>query len=224
MFLSKSKLASANGGSRRPPLQSREVRSSANSEIGGTNPLIPSIGGIQRPVNSEICKTNPPIPSNGGIQPARFILLLALTLAALMAQSSSEDVRRVGSRLACKCGCPHTVASCDMFECEFSKPAKLRIAKLKGEGVSDQAIIEEYQQKYGADIFRPEPNAFGWLVPYLSVIPGVALIAWFIRRYRQPKPAAALGATGATTVDLDDPALAKYKDQIEKDLSRLDSE
>ena len=152
---------------------------------------------------------------------SKFVLLFALTLAALMAESTSEEVHRVGSRLACKCGCPHTVASCDMFECEFSKPAKLHIAKLKGEGVSDQAIIGEYQQKYGADIFRPEPNAFGWLVPYLSVIPGVALIAWFIRRYRQPKPAAAVGAP---TVDLDDPDLAKYKDQIEKDLSRLDSE
>ena len=151
---------------------------------------------------------------------SKFALLGAVTIAALMAQSSSEDVRRVGSRLACKCGCPHTVASCDMFECEFSKPAKLRIAKLKGEGVSDQAIIDEYQKQYGADIFRPEPNAFGWLVPYLSLIPGAALIWWFIRRYRHPKPAAAIGPA----VDLDDPELAKYRDQIEKDLSRLDTE
>jgi cytochrome c-type biogenesis protein CcmH/NrfF len=151
---------------------------------------------------------------------SRFIVLLAVTLAALMAQSSSEDVRRVGSRLACKCGCPHTVASCDMFECEFSKPAKLRIAKMKADGMSDQAIIDDFVKQYGADIFRPEPNSFGWLVPYLSILPGAALIFWFIRRYR-PKPIADL-SPGA--VDLDDPELAKYKDQIEKDLARLDTE
>ena len=138
-----------------------------------------------------------------------------------MAESSSEAVNRVGSRLACKCGCPHTVATCDMFECEFSKPAKLNIAKLTGRGVSDQAIIAQYTKQYGADIFRPEPNAFGWLVPYLSLVPGAALIYWFIRRYRHPKPVADMGNA---TIDLDDPELAKYKDQIEKDLSRLDTE
>jgi len=150
------------------------------------------------------------------------IILMAATVATLLAQNTSEDVRRVGSRLQCKCGCPHTVASCDMFECEFSKPAKLNIAKLKGEGVADQSIIDQYIKQYGESIYRAAPNNFGWLVPYLSLIPGAALIYWFIRRYRQPRPLTELGPDA--TVDLDDPALAKYKDQIEKDLARLDNE
>jgi cytochrome c-type biogenesis protein CcmH/NrfF len=149
-------------------------------------------------------------------------VLLTLTSGTLLAQNTSEDVRRVGSRLQCKCGCPHTVASCDMFECEFSKPAKLNIAKLKGEGVSDQSIIDQYIKQYGESIYRAAPNSFGWLVPYLSLIPGAALIYWFIRRYRQPRPLAELGPDAG--LDLDDPALAKYKDQIEKDLARLDNE
>ena len=152
---------------------------------------------------------------------SKLVVLLGLTVAALLAQSSSEDVHRVGSRLQCKCGCPHTVSSCDMFECEFSKPAKLNIAKLKGEGVSDQSIIDQYIKQYGESIYRAAPNNFGWLVPYLSLIPGAALIFWFVRRYRRPRPIAELGPE---TVDLDDPALAKYKDQIEKDLARLDNE
>jgi cytochrome c-type biogenesis protein CcmH/NrfF len=150
------------------------------------------------------------------------LALPALTLATLLAQNSSEDVHRVGSRLQCKCGCPHTVASCDMFECEFSKPAKLNIAKLKSEGVSDQSIIDQYMKQYGESIYRAAPNSFGWLVPYLSLIPGAALIYWFLRRYRKPQPLTELGPEAS--VDLDDPALAKYKDQIEKDLARLDNE
>jgi cytochrome c-type biogenesis protein CcmH/NrfF len=149
---------------------------------------------------------------------SKFIVLGAVTLAALLAQSTSEDVRRVGSRLQCKCGCPHTVASCDMFECEFSKPAKLRIAQLKEQGVSDQAIVDEYVQKFGQDIYRAAPNSFGWIIPYASLVPGAFLIWWFVKRYRKPRPAAEVAAT----VDLDDPDLAKYKDQIEKDLARLD--
>jgi cytochrome c-type biogenesis protein CcmH/NrfF len=145
-------------------------------------------------------------------------LLAAFTLAALLAQNSSEDVRRVGSRLACMCGCAHTVATCDMFECSFSKPAKLRIAKLKADGVSDQAIIDEYVKQNGDKIYRAEPNPFGWIIPYVSLVPGLALIWWFMRRYRQPKPIPELEAN----LEIDDPALAKYKDQIEKDLARLD--
>jgi len=150
---------------------------------------------------------------------SKFVLLGTVTLAALLGQNTSEDVRRVGSRLQCKCGCPHTVSSCDMFECEFSKPAKLRIAKLKGEGVSDQAIIDEYVRQYGQDIYRAEPNSFGWIVPYATLAPGALLIWWFIRRYRKPRLAPELAGAA---VDLDDPELAKYKDQIEKDLARLD--
>jgi cytochrome c-type biogenesis protein CcmH/NrfF len=150
---------------------------------------------------------------------SKFVLLGAVTIAVLLAQNTSEDVRRVGSRLTCKCGCPHTVSSCDMFECEFSKPAKLHIAKLKGQGVSDQAIIDEYVGQYGQDIYRAEPNSFGWIIPYASMIPGGLMIWWFIRRYRKPRPAPELPDAA---VDLDDPELARYKDQIEKDLARLD--
>jgi hypothetical protein len=43
------------------------------------------------------------------------------------------------------------------------------------------------------------------------------LVLWlFIRRYRKPKPLAELGPV------VDDPALAKYADQIEKDLAKLE--
>jgi len=150
----------------------------------------------------------------------KFVVLGVVIVTSLLAQNSSEDVRRVGSRLKCQCGCPHTVASCDMFECEFSKPAKLRIAQLKEQGVSDQGIVDEYLKKYGQDIYRAEPNSFGWIIPYAALIPGAFLIWWFLRRYyKKPQPASEVAGAA---VDLDDPELAKYKDQIEKDLARLD--
>ena len=45
-----------------------------------------------------------------------------------------------------------------------------------------------------------------------------AAILLFIKKYRKPKPMAEVGP-----VEIDDPELAKYKDQIEKDLANLDS-
>src|SRR5437762_3290608 len=90
--------------------------------------------------------------------------LIAFTAAAL-AQTASEkpsvDVRRVGARLACQCGCKDSVATCSMLECHFSKPAKERIAQLQSVGMSDQQIVQAFMRDYGAGIYLAPPNAFG---------------------------------------------------------------
>jgi cytochrome c-type biogenesis protein CcmH len=150
----------------------------------------------------------------------RLFLAALLTIAAL-AQTASEkpsvDVRRVGAHLACKCGCTDSVASCAMLECHFSKPAKEKIAQMQSVGMSDDQIVQSFVREYGAAIYLAPPNALGWVVPYLSVAFGLVIIWLFIRKYRKPKPLTDLG-----TMEIDDPALAKYKDQIEKDLANLE--
>ena len=150
-----------------------------------------------------------------------WIVVTALIAAAAFAQTASEkpstDVRRVGVRLKCKCGCGDSVASCSMLECGFSKPAKERIARMQAVGMSDQQIIDAFVRDYGPDIYLSPPSAFGWAVPYASVGFGLAVIWLFIRKYRKPTPLTDLG-----TLEIDDPELAKYKDQIEKDLANLE--
>jgi len=144
---------------------------------------------------------------------------MALVAAAALAQTASEkpgvDVLRVAHHLACQCGCSDTVATCSMLECSFSKPAKERIAKLQAAGISDQAIIDQFVSEYGAGIYRGDPNAWGWVIPYLSLAFGLMAIWWFLKRYRKPQPAPGTGPA-------EDPALAKYNEQIEKDLAHLD--
>jgi cytochrome c-type biogenesis protein CcmH/NrfF len=150
-----------------------------------------------------------------------WIVVTALIAAAAFAQTASEkpstDVRRAGMRLKCKCGCGDSVASCSMLECGFSKPAKERIARMQAVGMSDQQIIDAFVRDYGPDIYLSPPSAFGWMVPYASVGFGLLVIWLFIKKYRRPKPLADLG-----TMEIDDPELAKYKDQIEKDLANLE--
>ena len=147
--------------------------------------------------------------------------MLALVAAAALAQTASEkpgvDVRRVGMRLACQCGCKDSVASCSMLECGFSKPAKERIARMQALGMTDRQIVDAFIRDYGAGIYLAPPSAFGWIVPYASVGAGLLLIWWFVNRYRRPKPIAELGP-----LEIDDPALDKYKDQIERDLANLE--
>lgn len=148
-------------------------------------------------------------------------LLVILVAVAALAQTASEkpsvDVRRVGARLACQCGCKDSVATCSMLECHFSKPAKEKIAQMQSVGMTDDQIVQSFIREYGAGIYLAPPNALGWIVPYALVGAGLLVIWAFIRKYRKPKPLAEIGE-----VEIDDPALAKYKDQIEKDLANMD--
>ena len=155
------------------------------------------------------------------MQRLRSSVLAILLAVAALAQTASEkpsvDVRRVGARLKCQCGCPDSVASCSMLECSFSKPAKEKIAKMQAAGQSDESIVQSFIKEIGEAIYLAPPNALGWIVPYASVGLGMIIIVGFIRKYRKPRPVTEVGP-----IELDDPALAKYKDQIDKDLANMD--
>jgi cytochrome c-type biogenesis protein CcmH len=147
------------------------------------------------------------------------LLVFAIAVAAL-AQTASEkpnvDVRRVGQRLQCQCGCKDSVATCSMLECSFSKPAKERIAQMQAVGMSDDQIVQAFVRDYGAAIYLSPPNAFGWIVPYAVVGFGLVVILLFLRKYKA-KPMTNLGV-----VEPEDPELAKYQEQIEQDTKNLD--
>jgi cytochrome c-type biogenesis protein CcmH/NrfF len=149
--------------------------------------------------------------------------LLAVILAvAALAQTASEkpsvDVRRVGSRIACQCGCKDSVATCSMLECHFSKPAKERIAQMQSVGMSDAQIVQAFIRDYGPDIYLALPNAFGLVVPYSLAGVGLVLVLLYLKsKYQKPKPMTELGP-----VEIDDPELTKYKEQIDRDLANLE--
>ncbi len=144
-------------------------------------------------------------------------MIAVAALAQTASEKPSVDVRRVGARLQCQCGCKDSVATCSMLECHFSKPAKERIAQMQSVGMSDSQIVQAFVRDYGNGIYLAPPNAFGWIVPYAVVGIGLLGILMVLRRYIKPRAMTELGP-----VEIDDPALAKYKDQIEKDLANLD--
>jgi len=137
--------------------------------------------------------------------------------AQTAAEKPSTDVRRVGTRLQCQCGCKDSVSTCNMLECSFSKPAKERIAKMQAAGYSDAQIVQAFIRDYGQKIYLAPPSSVGWIVPYAAIGAGLFVIWGFVKKYRRPKPLTDLGP-----MEIDDPALEKYKDQIEEDLKKLD--
>jgi len=94
--------------------------------------------------------------------------------------------------------------------------AVIGIARLQAAGSTDKTIIDQFVAEFGPVVYRGNPSAYGWLVPYLSIIPGLAFIWWFVRRYRKPRPIAEIGPAP------DDSELARYRERIEKDLAHLE--
>jgi len=145
------------------------------------------------------------------------VLVVAGAVAQTVSEKPSADVRRVGARMQCQCGCKDSVSTCNMLECSFSKPAKERIAKMQAAGYSDAQIVQAFIRDYGQKIYLAPPSSFGWIVPYAAIGAGLFVIWGFVKKYRRPKPLTDLGP-----MEIDDPALEKYKDQIEEDLKKLD--
>jgi cytochrome c-type biogenesis protein CcmH/NrfF len=145
------------------------------------------------------------------------LLATAGALAQTVAEKPSADVRRVGARMQCQCGCKDSVSTCNMLECSFSKPAKERIARMQAAGYSDQQVVGAFIRDYGQKIYLAPPNAFGWIVPYAALGAGLIVLWGFVKKYRKPKLMTDFGP-----MEIDDPTLEKYKDQIEEDLKKLD--
>lgn len=102
-------------------------------------------------------------------------------------------------------------------QCGFCKPARTKIWKMQQVGLSDKAITDAFAQEYGAKIYRADPNAFGWAVPYSALAFGTLVVVWFVRRYRHPATVPEIEVPAQT-----DPTLGKYRDQIEQDMAHLD--
>ena len=148
------------------------------------------------------------------------LVVLALLSAACLAQTAADletdDVKRIGSRLACKCGSCNSSISCEMpGGCGYCKRIKTKIAQKLAVGESDQQIIAQLVQENGKDTYIGEPGTMGWLAPYLALAAGLAFLVWLVRRYvKAPHP--------VTVPPVDPEVMNRYHERIEKDLEKLE--
>ena len=147
---------------------------------------------------------------------------IALALAGLCLAQTSDmvppEVRRVGDKLACLCkSCKNTVATCQMLGCHYTAPARARISELAKNGVSDDAIVQEFVKKNGKEALAlPPPDGFhllAYLMPPFAAFAGIGFIGWFIRRHRKPVD------QGPVLSEAD---VEKYREAAAKELERLE--
>ncbi|HLW76119.1 MAG TPA: cytochrome c-type biogenesis protein CcmH [Bryobacteraceae bacterium] len=151
-------------------------------------------------------------------------LLIAAVAALCFAQTASDfesaPVNRVATKLACSCGCNLNMACrMDPYPCGMCRNAKLKIIAMQSQGKSDQQILDAFVAENGKDALATPPGPMGVIGPWGALALGAILVVFLIRRLSQ-KPAPAAATPEAAAVD--SPALEKYREQIEKDLAKLD--
>jgi len=151
--------------------------------------------------------------------PLLATLLGVLSLAQVSSELITDEIRRVGARLACLCGsCKNSVGDCAMLACHYSKPAREKIRDMQARGMTDDAIVAEFVKTEGKRALVVPPgegfSGLAWWMPPAVVGMGLAFIYWWIRRMRAPRPSPA--------PELDPAVLARYRDSIEKDLAKLE--
>src|SRR5882724_4193399 len=138
-----------------------------------------------------------------------ILMLAAVCLPQTATQLVTPDIRRVGDKLACKCGvCNNTVATCQMLECHYSLPARQKIAALQKEGQSDETIIAGFVKENGISALSSPPaegfNLLGYLMPIFGVLVGLGAIFFFLKNSRQK-------AVPADIPQLDSEMLTRYR-------------
>lgn len=149
-----------------------------------------------------------------------MLVLAALCLAQGSVGLLTPDVKRVGMRLACLCGaCNNTVGDCPMLECHYAKPAREKIAMMQAAGKGDDEIVASFVKERGLEALSAPPTSgfsgLAWIMPWVAVALGLGAIYLFIRRF-SPKRAP------APVQELDPETLNRYRENIEKDLAKLD--
>ena len=153
-------------------------------------------------------------------------LILALALGASMAclaQSAEElespAVNRVADRLNCPCGCKQNMACrMDPYPCRTCWDNKKKILTMEKAGMSDQEILASFSKDMGPDVIAVPPGIIGSMLSYTAAALGLILVAFVIRKYRR-KDAVVVASQAAAP---EDPLLSRYRDQIEKEVDKLD--
>jgi cytochrome c-type biogenesis protein CcmH/NrfF len=151
------------------------------------------------------------------------LLALALFAGGCFAQSAeqleSPSVNRIANRLSCPCGCKTNMACrMDPYPCRTCWENKKKILQMEQSGMSDQAILDAFAKEMGPAVVVVPPGTLGALSFYTAGVLGLIAVLFLIRKYSRKAPAVA-GVPGSPDAD---PLLARYHDQIEKEVDKLD--
>jgi len=147
------------------------------------------------------------------------LLLLVIAVFAFMGVSDEDArFRELGHRMMCVCSCSQVLLECNHVGCMYSERMRGELAAAIDRGDNDDLTLQSFIQKYGTTVVAaPSTKGFGrvaWLMPFIVLIVGLAMVVYVVRAWRQrPTPALADGIQPLRGAELE-----RYRDQADKEL------
>jgi cytochrome c-type biogenesis protein CcmH len=150
-----------------------------------------------------------------------MLIAIALALSALAADlvamraAAKTTLQAVSEGLTCQCGCGLTIANCAHPNCGFAIPLRQELQTLIDKGMGRDQILVAMRRKYGEKILSAPTtegfNILAWVMPFVAIIAGGALIILAMGRWRVA-PGESHGAA-EPAADQFDPALRRRLEQ-----------
>lgn len=152
-----------------------------------------------------------------------FAVVVALALLEGATPLENARVRSIGDLLKCDCGCNATITGCNMINCHYADPVRLKLLELVEAGKTDEQIFAEMETQYGKKILQRPPSdgfyALGWIMPWAGTFAGLGMVYLVLRYYMRKRPVPA-GTSAAGSEE--PPEMARYRARIEKEMEDLD--
>jgi cytochrome c-type biogenesis protein CcmH len=149
----------------------------------------------------------------------KSVLVFLLFAAPIVPAADREHLRQVGGKLICICGCNQILVSCNHFNCPTSGPMTAELEKMIDDGMSDDAIIDAFVEKYGKTVLAAPPasgfDLTAWVMPFAALAFGFGVIFYVVRRWRTQQ--AQMQTAGPVDV-------SKYQDRVEEELKSFTPE
>ncbi len=143
-----------------------------------------------------------------------------LAASAVQADEMYLKVRKIGDHIECTCGCSSTISTCNMVGCHIRVPINEEIEAGIEAGQPQEEILAAVYEKYGEQMrVEPQREGFGivgWAMPFVSLLAGLAVIPFVVRRWR-------LNARARRVSEpVSDRVVDQYRDEIERQLEEME--
>jgi cytochrome c-type biogenesis protein CcmH len=131
-------------------------------------------------------------------------------LIATGATDANTRFDRLGHRMMCQCGCNQVLLECNHVGCTVSERMRTELAAAINNGGSDDKILKGFVEKYGTVVLAAPTttgfNRVAWIMPYFALVLGLGLCVFFVRAWKNRRPALAASSVSAPLDrrDLDD--------------------
>jgi cytochrome c-type biogenesis protein CcmH/NrfF len=148
---------------------------------------------------------------------AQLILLTLVVFILLGAGDESARVNDLGHRMMCVCGCNQILLECNHVGCAYSERMRAELVAAVDRGDNDDLTLQGFVQKYGTTVMAAPTktgfNRVAWVMPYLVLVLGLAMVTLIVRVWRSRPLIMPVGAVAP----IHGAELDHFRDQARKD-------